>query len=312
MKAVWRVKLSNDVFGWLQLVFALSTIVSFGNTSLGQSEYPDSSSSTPFVVDGAILKTIESISVSAQVAGVVSHVVVKEGSHVKIGTEVARIQDSTVRLQAEKAKLNVDVATKKKSNDIDLRLASKSKAVAENEYLRALQANNQVKGSYPINEIDRLKLVFDKTSLEIERAEYLRSMVESELSLAEIELRQSIDLLQRHRIHAPCEGIVVAVDKRVGEWVEPGTVLMKIVQTSRLRIEGFLNAKDASPDLLGSKATVKVESAGKMVETVAELVFISPDANPLNGEVRVFLEVDNTQGLLRPGLRPFTTLIKYP
>jgi multidrug efflux pump subunit AcrA (membrane-fusion protein) len=312
MKRLRTMKLSNRIGKWLPMVFAGCFIVSLCDTLLGQSDSSLSANSTSLVVDGAILKTIESISVSAQVAGVVSSVVVKEGSRVKTGTEIARIQDATVRLQAEKAKLNVDTATKKKSNNIDQRLALKSKAVAENEYLRAIQANSQVKGSYSINEIERLKLVFDRTVLEIERADYVHSMIESELSLADLEFRQSLDLLQRHRIYAPCDGVVVAVDKRVGEWVEPGTVLLKIIQTNQLRIEGFLNAKDATPNLLGSKATVKVESGGKMVETVAELVFISPDANPLNSEVRVFLEVDNHQGLLRPGLRPITTVMKNP
>ena len=94
--------------------------------------------------------------------------------------------------------------------------------------------------------------------------------------------------------------------KRIGEWVEPGTVLVKIVEIARLRIEGFINADDARSDLLGAKAHVQVQNGKKQIETRAEIVFISPDANPLNSQVRVFLEVDNTDGRLRPGLRPKT------
>jgi len=261
-------------------------------------------------IDGAILKTFESVSVAAQVPGIINQMSIKEGSKVTATLDVGHVNDTAVRLQAEKAKVAYLAAKKKKTNDIEKRLAMKSKAVAENEYLRAVGANNRVSGTYEVNEIERLKLIFDRTVLEIEKADYLQSMLDSEVALAEIEVRQSIDLYQRHRILSPCEGTVVSIEKRVGEWVEPGTILFKVVNTQRLRIEGFLNSKAATPELVGSKAKVSVENGDSVIESTAEIVFVSPDANPLNGEVRIFLELDNSDGILRPGLRPTITIIK--
>ena len=264
------------------------------------------------LVDGAILKTIESTSVSSQVSGILSLLNAKEGTKVKEGTEIGRVRDNLVRLQIEKAKVSYEIAKKKQSNDIDKLLASKNLAVAENEYKRAISANKEVKDVYPVNELDRLKLLFDRSVLESQRAVYQQEMAAFDVSLAEFEYKQGVELLQRHRIIAPCDGIVVSNDKRVGEWLEPGTVLLKIVRTDKLRIEGFLQAADAAPELLGAKASVILEGANPPIETTAELVFISPDANPLNSQVRVFLEIDNTQGLLRPGLRPKTVIKRSP
>jgi multidrug efflux pump subunit AcrA (membrane-fusion protein) len=40
------------------------------------------------------------------------------------------------------------------------------------------------------------------------------------------------------------------------------------------------------------------------MKATAKLVFISPEVNPINSQVRVFLDIDNSDGKLRPGLRP--------
>ncbi len=283
---------------WIEVLFFTPRLVA----------QPDEATtkSAELSIDGAILKTIETTSTAAQVSGVIETLGIKEGSRVKVGQELGRIRDKGIQLQSERAKAAVQVAKKKQANDIDRRLAAKNRSVAENEYQRAVEANLQVKDVYPINEIDRLRLLFDRTTLETERAAHLQDMASLELSIAEIEYRQSLELLERHRITAPCDGVIVAVEKRVGEWVEPGSVLVKIVQIDRLRIEGFINAEDAVADLVGSKAHVEVQSGASLLETQAEFVFISPDANPLNSQVRVFLEVDNRDGRLRPGMRPKT------
>ena len=298
---------------WIAVACQLSVI---GAPLFAQSEpaplVEETSAIREIVLDGAILKTIESTSVSAQVAGILSTLNAKEGTKVKEGTEVGRVRDSVVRLQTEKSMVSYEIANKKQSNEIDKLLALKNRAVADNEYQRAVAANKAMKNVYAVNELERLKLLFDRTVLEADRADYQQGMATLEVSLAEIEHRQNIVLLQRHRILAPCDGVVVAVDKRVGEWLEPGTVLLKIVRTDKLRIEGFLQAVDAAPELLGATATVYLDGTTPTIETTAEVVFISPDANPLNTQVRVFLEIDNSKGLLRPGLRPRTVIKHLP
>lgn len=275
-------------------------------------ESSDARPASNIVVEGAILKTIESTAVASQVAGIMQNLSIKEGSRVHQGEEIARIRDVTVRLQLERSQTAVEVARRKQESDIDQQIAMKSQAVATNEYQRAMDSNSRVNNVYPPNEIDRLKLILDRSILETQRAEYQREIACLETSLAEAEVKQNQELLQRHRVTAPCAGMVVAVEKRIGEWVEPGTVIAKIVEIDRLRVEGFLNAADAAPGYIGSKASVLVEIAGHPVEVEGELVFISPDANPVSGQVRVFIEVENRDQKLRPGLRPTVHLKGLP
>jgi multidrug efflux pump subunit AcrA (membrane-fusion protein) len=298
---------------WIRASASAAILLLMYTTGVGQDDQ-DSQESPParVVIEGAILKTIESTAIASQVSGVVQNMNIKEGSRVHQGEEITRIRDVTIRLQVERAQTAVEIARKKQDNDIDKQIAVKSLAVASNEYQRALDANNRVENVYPPNELDRLKLVMDRSHLEAQRAEYQHALAVLETSLAEAEVKQNQELLQRHRVSAPCNGMVVSVERRVGEWVEPGTVIAKIVEIDRLRVEGFLNAADADLRLIGTKASVSVAIAGQILETQGELVFISPDANPVSGQVRVFLEVDNRDQKLRPGLRPTVYLQGQP
>jgi multidrug efflux pump subunit AcrA (membrane-fusion protein) len=273
--------------------------------------YPSAAQSTPnpsqansIIVEGAILKTVEVTSVAAQVQGLLSNVSVREGDRVKIQSPLAAIQSTATELQLQRSKVALDVAQKNFENTIDIELARKTFAVAQNEYLRAVEANKRVEDVYPAIEINRLELVRDRANLEIDRSRYAKEISQLELAKIQIEYRQLEDILDKHNLRAPVSGMVVALEKRVGEWVEPGTVVLRLVEIDRLRIEGFMQAEQADSKWLNTEAQVELQLSGKSIQTTAKLVFISPEVNPINSQVRVHLDVDNRDGKLRPGLRP--------
>ncbi|MFM8571507.1 MAG: efflux RND transporter periplasmic adaptor subunit [Pirellula sp.] len=255
-------------------------------------------------IESAILKTVEVTSVAAQVQGLLSSVSVREGDRLKIQSPLAAIQSTTTDLQLQRARVALEAAQKNFESNIDVELSRKGFAVAENEYLRAIEANKRVEDVYPPMEVDRLKLVRDRANLEIERSLHAKEISRLELTKMEIEHRQLQDMLDKHTILAPVSGMVVAVEKRAGEWVEPGTVVLRVVEIDRLRIEGFIKAEQADPNLIDTNAKVELQISGKTIETTAKLVFISPEVNPINSQVRVFLDLDNRDGRFRPGLRP--------
>ncbi len=256
------------------------------------------------MIDGAVLKTVEVTSVAAQVSGVLKMVHVREGDRVDVGASLGTIDSQSSELQLERSKVALDVAQKNLENTIDINLAQKNFAVAENEYDRAIESNKVVSDVYPAVEVERLKLVRDRAELEVARARFAKEIARLEVSKSEIEHKQLVDLIGKHTISSPVSGMVVAVEKRTGEWVEPGAVTVRIVEIDRLRIEGFLKAEQADLELLDRDAFVELVVAGKKMRTTAKLVFISPEVNPINSQVRVFLDIDNSEGKLRPGLRP--------
>lgn len=288
-----RVCLSSPAYrcvSWICLFF-----VFFGEMEArGQDELP---------LENAILKALEPIRVSAQVAGIIAQLDLHEGSQVIADQEVGHLRDTAVRLQLVRATTALEIAKAKQANDIDERLASKSSLVADNEYQRAVNANRSVPDTYPANEIGRLKLVAEKSLLEIERAAYQRSILGLETRQAEGEVEQAKELLARHRIVAPCSGVVVNVFHQPGEWVEPGKELFAIVRTDRMRVEGFLAASKARHDLIGKRVLIRDFEGEEEISLEGRVSFVSPEANPVNSLVRVFVDIEHTESQPRSGLR---------
>lgn len=261
----------------------------------------ESNQSVP--VENALLKTIETTRLAAEVAGKIEKLNVVEGDSVIVDQTLGKIRDTTVKLKMEHAKIAMAIARKKQRSDIDLRLAQRRSEVAINELERAESANERIANTYQPKEIDRLRLVSASTLLEIERAQHAQELFELDVMVAENEYRQAEHLLARHQIQSPATGVVVAVNKRVGEWVEPGTELLEIVRIDRLRIEGFIAGIAINKNLVGRQANVIVSKGTQESQLQGKVVFVSPDANPVNGQVRVYLEIDNSDGEFLPGMR---------
>ncbi len=261
-------------------------------------------------VKNPILKPIKTISIAAGVSGVVDSVLVSEGDMIQVGAVVAKIRADEAKLSVARAKLALELASAKEKRDVDVRLAEKSAQVAEQELARTLKANTLASDTYPANEVDRYRLVAERASIEIERFRLDQALATIGRKQAEIELQQSQQMLYRHSIRSSVQAMVVSVDKNAGEWVEPSTKMIEVMSLERLRLEAFVDSVDASRFTKGAKSSVTI-ALPKEPETVeAKVTFVSPTANPVNGQVRVFIEFENPKGTFRPGMSVTASIVR--
>ena len=76
-----------------------------------------------------------------------------------------------------------------------------------------------------------------------------------------------------------------------------------MVATARLRAEGFADAQRLDAGDVG-REVIFVAGQGRRQRQIAGVIrFVSPEVDPVTGQVRVWAEMDNRQGLLRPGER---------
>ncbi|MBN1852458.1 MAG: HlyD family efflux transporter periplasmic adaptor subunit [Pirellulales bacterium] len=255
-------------------------------------------------VSSVLLRIIESVDIPARCNGVLASVAVQEGTIVKEGDLLAQVDDRRALLLLKQAEAELEITRKKAKDDIDVRYARKSHEIAKAELDRAESANAKVAGIVSTREIDRLVLAVERTSLEIERSINNQEHARLENQKMESQLFVAKHELEDHRIDSPLDGMIVRVNKRRGEWVNPGDVVVHIVRIDRLRAEGFLNAKFATNDLIGRAVTILVElSVENQFQAEGSIVFVSPEADPVNSQVRFWAEIDNTKMQLRPGLR---------
>jgi len=234
--------------------------------------------------------------VPAREAGVLVEVRVKEGDAVKAGDLLARIDDLEAQEAYKVARFNWEVAKEEAASDVSVRYAKAAAAVARAEYQAAIVANQRVPGTVPETEINRLRLTWERTMLEIEKAETDRRIAALKVNVKQAEAAMAYENLQRRQILSPLDGIVDEIRGRQGEWVKPGDMVMRVIRLDRLRIEGFINRAEVGPnEVAGKPVTVRVKLARGQEETFFGRVDFASPTVPAGGQFRVCAEVENRQ-----------------
>lgn len=92
------------------------------------------------------------------------------------------------------------------------------------------------------------------------------------------------------------------ISQRAGEAVHHGEPLLRIVSDQRLKIEGFVPASAARHLKVGQPAQIEVNASDGNRSTInGRLKFVDISIQPVTQEVRLWVEVDNTEKALRPG-----------
>lgn len=102
-------------------------------------------------------------------------------------------------------------------------------------------------------------------------------------------------------INAPMSGVIDARNAVVGQAVEPNTVLFHISDRSQLIVVARVYEEDIGKIKPGQKARVRVLSEPKQVFT-GRVTLIDPNLDPLNRTVKVWIQLANPQGLLKPNM----------
>jgi macrolide-specific efflux system membrane fusion protein len=281
-----------------------------GNTAPGKAAQVKQPSDK-LILESALVTVIEEVEIPAKVEGVLAAVEAREGRMVDAGAVLARIEDAEARLAHERASIEFKIADKQAKNSLKVRIARKAAEFARTELKRAQDAFDKIKATVSETEIDRLRLAAEKAELDIEQAihEQESALLTSQLKETEMQLTQQA--VDRRTIKSPIAGMVVQVNSQSGEWVPAGKTVVRVLRVDWLRVEGFVHARYLTGDLVGRRVTLAVDlpgTAGASFE--GAVVFVSPEADPVNKTVRVWAEVDNNKLLLRPGLSGNLTI--YP
>jgi multidrug efflux pump subunit AcrA (membrane-fusion protein) len=255
-------------------------------------------------VDSVVVTLVEQVEVSAREAGPLVGVEVKEGQLITEGALLARLDDTEATLARNKAQLELDIAKKQATSDVKTRYAKKSLDVATAEEQRGLESVGKFSKSVSQSELDQLRLTKERSALELEQAKEDQQIAALTAKLKENEVATATYNIERRRVMSPLSGVVVQIKRHKGEWVQPGESIIRILRIDRLRAEAFLNAREVGGDLVGRPVTLSVDLPGAS-HTVfrGKIVFVSPEVNPVNGQFRVWAEVENRDQLLRPGLQ---------
>jgi multidrug efflux system membrane fusion protein len=223
------------------------------------------------------LEPEELVQITAEVQGAVADVRFNEGDRVNTGTVLARIDPDRYRLEADRAE-----ATYRKA------LADEQRARTDLERREALARDQLVAAE----ELNRSRGENDRLAAESAAAKAARDIAQQNLT--------------RSSVRPSRAGVINTRAVQTGQFVQPGTVLATVVDTSRLRLR--FKVGDAESLRARRQQTVKfrVASLGSR-EFDATVYHVSDVADPATRQVEVMAWVRNP-GELKPGFFTEVTL----
>lgn len=247
-----------------------------------------------FVVDSADLESGPAISgtltpdreatLRAELGGAVVGVLADEGQVVAAGAPLVRLDASTASEQFRSAESAVRLAREQAE------LAGRN--LARSERLAAAGA-------------------LSDQSVEQARA----GLLAAEASLADAEARRTAarTLLEKTEVQAPFRGVVSARPVNLGDVVQPGTVLVSVVDPAGMRLEAAVPLGALEALRPGSQVDFSVPGyeGRRFVGTVER---INPSVDPQTRQVRITARLPNPEGNLVAGLfaqgRVITTRVR--
>lgn len=256
-----------------------------------------------------------------------------------LATELAEKRLAQQQQLAKEHEISCEIADREAANEVRILASKKSAEVAKNELDRALQARREFVDSVSQSEIDGLRLAYERSKLETLQADFerqidsLQAKLQSEAAVSHkleidrsrIELHQAlsqhhVEELQvqvvahqaklaklaraQHKIVSPLDGVVVERFRKVGDWCAAGDPVVRVVRLSRLRAEGFASSDALSTLRQHPQVSLQIRiSENEYVERSGSIVFVSPEIDPVNDQVRFWVEFDNPELDILPGMR---------
>ena len=136
---------------------------------------------------------------------------------------------------------------------------------------------------------------------QLEEAETMLASAQSDVSAAEASVGVASRAVADSSVAAPFAGIVARRSVELGEFVQKGTPLYELVALDPMEAIFSLTELDTERVRLGQSISISVGAFPD--RTFSGVVsFVSPTIDPATRTLRIKAQVDNAEGLLRPGL----------
>jgi membrane fusion protein, multidrug efflux system len=221
-------------------------------------------------ITGSLRPTNQTL-VRSKVAGEIIELNVKEGSAVRAGQMIARIDPIEFEWRVKEREANL------RSADAQLDQAR-----------RTLENNKQLLEKNFISQN-----AFDNAKFSLDAAQGNRDAALAQLTMARKSLSDTV-------VGAPMTGIVAERFAQVGEKVSPDNKLVSIIDLSRMEIEAPVPASDASALAVGQEVELAIE--GIETRQIGRIIRINPGTQAGTRSIPIYIGLDNKDPRVRAGL----------
>lgn len=243
-------------------------------------------------VDQCYVRLINEVNIPAEANGKLTLVDVDQGSAVKEGQLIATIDDQQAKLTVELKEAEELESKLKAENEVNILAAEAAMELAKTIAdafvdLASQNAAKQFDMKQKVLEAERSELAVELAKRTQQQEQALYKAKIAERKLAEFALSQ-------RQIKAPFDGVIDRKSVSTGEWVEPGTPVLRIVDLQNLKVVGAVDSRhhDAQ-SLYGMPVAVDVKVREGVVKRFNGRVrFVGLDVD-INNRVQVEAEIEN-------------------
>lgn len=215
---------------------------------------------------------VQEAAIAAQVTGLAETVAVRPGDYVDAGQLLVEVGTTDLQLQLDQQRSTMA------SSIVQLRAAEATLARTRLLADQGLAAQTTL----------------DAAQAEVDQLAATIATQQSQVALAEANLL-------RARVMAPFSGTVASRDIEPGQIVNPGTTMVSIVDLSAVRVEVVAALKHSARIAVGQPVRLVVQGLeGRSFTGIVDRV--SPIAEAGTRSVKIFLNLDNPEGVLRGGM----------
>lgn len=279
-----------------------------------QAQTLDAPASDPQEIRRCFLGAIHSVDLPATEAGMLMSIEVEAGDAVTTDQPLAQIDDREAVMTRTVAMNQYSAAKKQAENEISVEAAQKAYEVAKAELDTAMEANKKVPGTFSTTEVRRLKLTWERSGLQIDLAKFELIVAFLDAKAKYSQYEQADAMIDMRKLKSPMDGVVDNVFLSRGDWVQPGTPVMKIVQMDQLRVHGRVPASLHSwSDVLNQEVEVTVTLPGGQKEQLRSKITFASQFVQEDGSFRVHADIPNRQEngswVMGPGLSATMRLV---
>jgi RND family efflux transporter MFP subunit len=235
------------------------------------------------------------VQVPASQTGQIQEIAVREGSTVKSGDILAKLDDSASRETLRSIDQEIQRLTISTDNSSEVRKAEANLQALRKQLELLHRANTQLKGSVHTSQIVSLEGQVAVASADMEFAKQSDSIRKLDLEKKRSELAAAQDQQKKFTVVAPVDGTIVEVFHRAGEWVNAGDPVARLIDLSQIQVKAHvLDDRSSILDELPHRdVRILVERKGHTpMELTGKITFISPEVD-VNQCRRVLIHCDN-------------------
>ncbi|MEQ9455474.1 MAG: efflux RND transporter periplasmic adaptor subunit [Phycisphaeraceae bacterium] len=264
------------------LMLLLAAVVGLGviaDSGVGQSDEP-----LDFSRYEGVTRPMQQVRLSAATDGIVDAVLIKEGAIVTVGQPLIQMDDEVQRLAAESAKLQAESTAQ---------IERAEYAVKETEILVDRIQQSFERDAASEWEVRRTSLNRDQA-----KADHKLAMDNQKLAIKRYELE--LARLERYRIDAPFDGVVLRRLVEPGATVQREDELLIVASRSPIRADIHLPARVYGALKVGGQYRL-IGSTPAPEELIGELTVVDAMIDPASQTFRCMFEINNPDGAIPAG-----------